>query len=104
MGLRRRNPQDPFGRTDLPHRLLVEDRVGRVLEQRDVPAGSDLRKAIEDAAGYWEAAGWLIEREGGRFRYPSFFMTKAGERRHVYLAPAGGGYGQTSDMFRPKPS
>jgi hypothetical protein len=96
----RRIPYDPFAQNHNPHRMRVVDMTGRLLAKRDVPAGADLRAEINAEAARWAAAGWTIERDGGRpFRFPTFFMNRAAERRLVSLAPTSGGIGQTNDLF-----
>jgi hypothetical protein len=70
------------------HRLRVENQFGEAVHSMTVPAGTDPGTAMDQEAVRWASEGWIIERDSTKlFRYPSFFMSRDGDRWFVALYP-----------------
>ena len=81
----RRNVFDPLERTREPRWYTVRNMHGALLEARQIPAGSDLKRAFLAAMLDHIDAGWQLgefSSTGG-----TFFCTRGVERRMVSITP-----------------
>ncbi len=82
---RRRTVHDPLEPTAAPRWYVVRSMHGTVLETRELPASSDLKRAFIAAMLTWIDAGWKV----GEFSSTtaSFFCDRISERRMVSIDP-----------------
>jgi hypothetical protein len=92
-GMPRRNVFDPLEPTCEPRWYTVRNMHGALLEARQLPAGSDLKRALVAAMLDHIDAGWQL----GEFSSTGgvFFCTRGTERRMVSITPTAPGTPQT---------
>ncbi|HLW24466.1 MAG TPA: hypothetical protein VKT22_08925 [Steroidobacteraceae bacterium] len=83
---RRRAGPDPLGASSEPRWYVVRSMHGTLLETRELPRGTDLKRAFLEAMLDWMKAGWSI----GEFSSAcaTFFCDRPPERRMVSIDPA----------------
>ncbi len=83
--IRRRTVHDPLEPAAAPRWYVVRSMHGTVLESRELPARSDLKRAFLAAMLMWIDAGWKV----GEFSSTSasFFCDRMAERRMVSIDP-----------------
>jgi hypothetical protein len=76
---------DPLQSIDKPSWLVIHNMTGLVLDSGEIPAGADLTRLFVATMLEWIDAGWQL----GDFSSvaPTFFCTRAGERRMVTIQP-----------------
>jgi hypothetical protein len=76
------NPLEPGG---TPRWVVVRSMHGSLLESREIPRGSDLKRVFIAAMIEWMDAGWSL----GEFSSVSatFFCDRQSERRMVSIVP-----------------
>ncbi len=82
----RRSVFDPLEPTPEPRWYTVRNMHGALLEARQLPAGTDLKRAFVAAVLEWIDAGWHLGEFGSRGG--SFFCVKGGERCQVAIEAA----------------
>ena len=82
---RRRTAHDPLEPTGAPRWYVVRSMQGSVLEARELPPRSDLKRTFITAMLTWIDAGWRV----GEFSSTtaSFFCDRIAERRMVSIDP-----------------
>jgi hypothetical protein len=82
---RRRSVHDPLEPTEAPRWYVVRSMHGTVLETRELPPSSDLKRAFIAAMLAWIDAGWKV----GEFSSTSaiFFCDRMSDRRMVSIDP-----------------
>jgi hypothetical protein len=83
---RRRAAHDPLESAAEPRWYVVRSMHGTVLESRELPGGTDLKRVFVLAMLQWIDAGWRL----GEFSSTSatFFCDRNPERRMVSIDPA----------------
>jgi hypothetical protein len=82
---------DPLEPTKEPRWYTVRNMHGKLLEARQMPPGSDPKRAFVAAMLEWIDAGWQVgefSSTGG-----TFFCTKGAERRQIDITPSDPGSG-----------
>jgi hypothetical protein len=83
--VRKRASFDPLETTGLPRWYVVRSMHGSLIESREIPRESDLRRVFVAAMLEWMDAGWRL----GEFSSVSatFFCDRQNDRRMVSIVP-----------------
>ena len=83
--VRKRATFDPFEPSGLPRWYVVRSMHGSLIESREIPRESDLRRVFVAAMLEWMDAGWRL----GEFSSVSatFFCDRQNDRRMVSIVP-----------------
>ena len=83
--VRKRATFDPLETTGLPRWYVVRSMHGSLIESREIPRESDLRRVFISAMLEWMDAGWRL----GEFSSVSatFFCDRHNDRRMVSIVP-----------------
>jgi hypothetical protein len=83
--VRKRASFDPLETTGLPRWYVVRSMHGSLIESREIPRESDLRRVFIAAMLEWMDAGWRL----GEFSSVSatFFCDRQNDRRMVSIVP-----------------
>jgi hypothetical protein len=83
--VRKRASFDPLETTGLPRWYVVRSMHGSLIESREIPRESDLRRVFVAAMLEWMDAGWRL----GEFSSvcATFFCDRQSDRRMVSIVP-----------------